>query len=172
MEHQPNIIQNTDVFADSNKRNEKVLLFSKLFNNSIGETIEKSIYDFSVDYTNVNETPYLLESIYDEKCNDIYNVLMEPETELLKRIKEDPTKANNIGTLTPNELYPEKYEKITKKKALEDYKKNNQATSAVFQCKKCKKRRCMVTQRQTRSADEPATTFVSCMECGHEWSFN
>jgi DNA-directed RNA polymerase subunit M/transcription elongation factor TFIIS len=156
MERQPNIVK-----------------FTKLFNNdNIGNAIEKSIYDFSVDYTNVNETPYLLDSIYDEKVNDIYSVLMEPETELLKRIKEDPSKANNIAELTPNELYPDKYEKITKKKALEEHKKNNQATSAVFQCKKCKKRRCMVTQRQTRSADEPATTFVSCMECGNEWSFN
>jgi DNA-directed RNA polymerase subunit M/transcription elongation factor TFIIS len=153
-------------------RKKNVLLFNKLVSNVIAENIEKSIYDFSINYTSVNETPYLLEDIYNEKINDIYSVLNEPTTEMLKRIIENPEKAHTIAMLQPNELFPEKYDKITKKKALEDFKKNNQATSTVFQCKKCKMRRCKVEQRQTRSADEPATTFVTCMECGHEWSFN
>ena len=31
---------------------------------------------------------------------------------------------------------------------------------------------CSHYQLQTRSADEPMTTFVSCQECGHRWKFN
>ena len=38
-----------------------------------------------------------------------------------------------------------------------------------FQCRKCKKRRCVYFQKQTRSADEPMTTFISCRECGNQW---
>ena len=41
-----------------------------------------------------------------------------------------------------------------------------------FQCGKCKKRRTVYFQKQTRSADEPMTTFVSCKECGHQWRFS
>lgn len=38
-----------------------------------------------------------------------------------------------------------------------------------FQCRRCKKRRCVYFQKQTRSADEPMTTFISCRECGNQW---
>eukprot|EP00658_Telonema_sp_P-2_P056616 TRINITY_DN45077_c0_g1_i2.p1 TRINITY_DN45077_c0_g1~~TRINITY_DN45077_c0_g1_i2.p1 ORF type:complete len:237 (-),score=82.77 TRINITY_DN45077_c0_g1_i2:227-937(-) len=38
-----------------------------------------------------------------------------------------------------------------------------------FQCGKCKKKRCIYFQKQTRSADEPMTTFIKCQECGHNW---
>jgi transcription elongation factor S-II len=41
----------------------------------------------------------------------------------------------------------------------------------MFRCGKCKKRRCTYYQMQTRSADEPMTTFVHCVECHHRWKF-
>ena len=36
-------------------------------------------------------------------------------------------------------------------------------------CFKCKKRKCSYYQMQTRSADEPMTTFVTCLLCGNNW---
>ncbi|KAJ8279790.1 hypothetical protein COCON_G00068560 [Conger conger] len=41
----------------------------------------------------------------------------------------------------------------------------------LFSCGKCKKKNCTYTQVQTRSADEPMTTFVLCNECGNRWKF-
>jgi len=41
----------------------------------------------------------------------------------------------------------------------------------LLQCGACKKRNCTYNQMQTRSADEPMTTFVLCNECGHRWKF-
>lgn len=41
----------------------------------------------------------------------------------------------------------------------------------LFKCGKCGKRHCTYTQVQTRSADEPMTTFVYCQECGNRWKF-
>ncbi|CAB4038252.1 transcription elongation factor A 1-like [Paramuricea clavata] len=41
----------------------------------------------------------------------------------------------------------------------------------LFKCGKCQKRHCTYTQVQTRSADEPMTTFVYCQECGNRWKF-
>ncbi|XP_055759670.1 transcription elongation factor A protein 3-like isoform X6 [Salvelinus fontinalis] len=43
--------------------------------------------------------------------------------------------------------------------------------SDLFQCSKCKKKNCTYNQMQTRSADEPMTTFVLCNECGNRWKF-
>ncbi|KPV77966.1 uncharacterized protein RHOBADRAFT_50489 [Rhodotorula graminis WP1] len=47
-----------------------------------------------------------------------------------------------------------------------------QAETDAFQCGKCKQRRCMYYQMQTRSADEPMTTFVTCLACTNRWKFS
>ena len=137
-----------------------------------GKHIEQSIYDFSIDYATVQETPYLIDQIYESKADEIINLLKDKEIHLLKAIKEGVIDVSKIGFMKPAELNPDKYNHIINKKKKEEDKINNQATSTVYTCKKCKKNKCQVTQRQTRSADEPATTFVTCIECGYEFSFN
>ena len=51
------------------------------------------------------------------------------------------------------------------------YSKNESA--AIFMwCSSCKKKtKCDYYQMQTRSADEPMTTFVTCLECDRKWKF-
>lgn len=46
-----------------------------------------------------------------------------------------------------------------------------QASTDAFQCSKCKERKCTYYQMQTRSADEPMTTFVTCVNCNNRWKF-
>ena len=41
----------------------------------------------------------------------------------------------------------------------------------LLHCGKCKKKNCTYNQIQTRSADEPMTTFILCNECGNRWKF-
>ncbi|XP_041655576.1 transcription elongation factor A protein 2 [Cheilinus undulatus] len=41
----------------------------------------------------------------------------------------------------------------------------------MFICNKCHGKSCTYTQVQTRSADEPMTTFVLCNSCGNRWKF-
>lgn len=58
---------------------------------------------------------------------------------------------------------------IDKKKAM--YSKKSTA-SIFMNCSSCKKKtRCDFYQLQTRSADEPMTTFVTCLECDRKWKF-
>ena len=47
--------------------------------------------------------------------------------------------------------------------------KNQGTETELFKCGKCGKRRTTYTQLQTRSADEPMTTFVLCLDCGNRW---
>ncbi|KAF5345045.1 hypothetical protein D9758_010447 [Tetrapyrgos nigripes] len=47
-----------------------------------------------------------------------------------------------------------------------------QAETDAFQCGRCKQRKCRYRQAQTRSADEPMTTFVTCTNCGNRWKFS
>jgi len=47
-----------------------------------------------------------------------------------------------------------------------------QAETDAFQCGRCKQRKTRYRQAQTRSADEPMTTFVTCVNCNHRWKFS
>jgi len=48
---------------------------------------------------------------------------------------------------------------------------SQQAETDQFKCGKCKSRKCKYYQMQTRSADEPMTTFVTCCNCNNHWKF-
>ena len=47
--------------------------------------------------------------------------------------------------------------------------KDNAAETDQFKCGRCNQRKCKYYQMQTRSADEPMTTFVTCVNCGNRW---
>jgi len=44
--------------------------------------------------------------------------------------------------------------------------------SSQLRCGKCGQKKVSYTQAQTRSADEPMTTFCTCMNCGNRWKFS
>ena len=152
---------------DKEKSIETIKKLEKYVNKNFVELVEKSILKFSNEYANMYDTSFLAESIYDTKLEEIINALCK-HPDLIKN-KED---ANMIAFFKPDELNPDNYEKLIKKKEIEEYKKNDIKSSTAFKCSKCKKSKCSVTQKQTRAGDEPATTFVSCLECGHNFSFN
>lgn len=41
--------------------------------------------------------------------------------------------------------------------------------ASLFTCGRCKSIKTTSTQKQTRSADEPMTVFVFCLNCGKRW---
>ena len=44
--------------------------------------------------------------------------------------------------------------------------------SDALRCGKCGQKKVSYTQAQTRSADEPMTTFCTCTNCGNRWKFS
>ena len=55
---------------------------------------------------------------------------------------------------------------IIKKREV-DMMLNEKKGTTAFECKKCKKRNATVFEKQVQRADEPATQFITCLECGH-----
>ncbi|KAL3940645.1 MAG: hypothetical protein SGBAC_004852 [Bacillariaceae sp.] len=47
--------------------------------------------------------------------------------------------------------------------------KGDLLTASLFTCGRCKSVKTTSTQKQTRSADEPMTVFVLCLNCGNRW---
>lgn len=85
-------------------------------------------------------------------------------------------KADELARMTHEQMASDELKKqneaYEKENLLDHQVAVNQGTETdMFTCGKCKKKRCTYTQLQTRSSDEPMTTFVFCMECGNRWKF-
>ncbi|KAI5181410.1 transcription elongation factor S-II [Nematocida sp. AWRm80] len=63
-------------------------------------------------------------------------------------------------------------EKIQKRSLLDSIIAKEEAETDMFFCNRCKERKCTYRQLQTRSADEPMTTFVHCVVCDNHWKFS
>ena len=44
-----------------------------------------------------------------------------------------------------------------------------EAVKGLFKCTKCGSEETISSQKQTRSADEPMTIFITCLKCGKKW---
>ncbi|CAI9091888.1 OLC1v1026996C1 [Oldenlandia corymbosa var. corymbosa] len=85
-----------------------------------------------------------------------------------------PPKA--ITDLSPEDMASDERQKQNEKikeKALFECERGApvQASTDQFQCTRCKKKETTYYQMQTRSADEPMTTYVTCVNCGNRWKF-
>lgn len=91
---------------------------------------------------------------------------------LVDRIKQGQVKTRDLGTMTHQEMCPWIWRDLIEAKIARDksqYEIDMESATEEFKCFKCKKRKCTYYELQTRSADEPMTTFVSCLHCGNHW---
>ena len=135
--------------------------------------LENSIYNYSYIYSIQNDLELYKDNIYQDKFDEIIQNINGNlnNNNLLDKINNHEIKIDNIPYLTPSEIFPENWKDIIKKLELIKDKQENMATTDIFTCKKCKQNRCTVHQMQTRSADEPMTTFVNCIVCNNTWKF-
>ena len=93
-------------------------------------------------------------------------------SEMIKQINEEELKSQQIAFMTHQELNPQKWDDAIQRKILRDkskYETNIEAATNSFYCRKCHKNKTTYYQLQTRSADEPMTTFVTCLNCDARW---
>jgi len=109
------------------------------------------------------------------KTNDIIKNLNHnskiANAELSIGILENKIDPWTVAYLTPAELFPSNWKELIEKREFIDFKMKNMATTDRFECKKCHERKCRVAQAQTRSCDEPMTTFITCTICGYTIKF-
>ena len=51
----------------------------------------------------------------------------------------------------------------------EIYRDKVEVSEGAFQCRKCGSRETIAVEKQLRAADEPATIFVTCVQCNNAW---
>jgi transcription elongation factor S-II len=131
--------------------------------------IEAGLFEFSIMYTlSHNLSSDYIYSIYQDKLNDLLFNITHNEI-LFKKIEENKIVCQEIPFLSPRLLCPDKWNEQIKKQELKEYKKNNIASTDLYECYKCHARKCSVIQMQLRSADEPMTNIITCLNCRNVW---
>ena len=156
-------------------RNNIVNIFNKTFDKKSSNNIEKGIFNFAINEAKKKnivrnwENKYFIK-IYMDRLRSMYLNLKNKE--LVEKIKTKKIKMKELSLMTHKEICPEKWKDLIDAKIKRDKNMTSVDLSAAtdeFKCYKCKKRKCTYYQLQTRGADEPMTTFVTCLVCGNRW---
>ena len=137
--------------------------------------LEIAIYNYAIKEATSKkilkkwENPFFLQ-LYTDRMRTVFLNLKKEE--LLKQLKNQEITPQTLVFMTHQEMNPEHWKTMIEKKIKRDANKfniNMQASTDTFTCRKCKSKKCTYYQLQTRSADEPMTTFVNCLDCGNRW---
>jgi DNA-directed RNA polymerase subunit M/transcription elongation factor TFIIS len=150
------------------KKNKSINLEKGIYNWTIGEAKKR---DTMRKWTNAN---FVL--LYINKFKSIYMNLDPKSTvknpTLLKRLKKGEFKAHKLAFMSHQQMFPSKWKPLIDAKIARDKNAteiNLAAATDDYHCFKCHKNVTTYYQQQTRSADEPMTTFISCLNCGNAW---
>ena len=92
------------------------------------------------------------------------------DSELLQRWKNGDITPEQMSTMTHQEMKPQRWKALIDARIKRDSQNTEmRASTDMFTCKKCKSKKCSYYELQTRSADEPSTIFITCLDCGKNW---
>jgi DNA-directed RNA polymerase subunit M/transcription elongation factor TFIIS len=144
-------------------------------------SLERGIFEASFQYS---QKQYIARNWKTPAFREVYRQILRcvlsnlhpqspvQNTRLLTRVKEGEFTLYEIPFMSSYEMYPEKWFAL-KDKLLQREQKilegNKSRATDQFKCRRCQKRECTYYELQTRSADEPMTIFITCLNCGKEW---
>ena len=156
--------------------------FARILNQKSTDTVpfnmEKSIFNWAVRETKTRcsvpawENP-VFKGCYKNKFLSIkYNL---ENSNLRDRILSGEIKSRHIADMTNISMNPDG--KLAQAiRARREFHAGNEMKDkmddnfkGMFKCSKCKSDKTTYYQMQTRSADEPMTTFVTCHNCSKRW---
>lgn len=142
----------------------------------IGLKIELSIFEYSLIYCQNHQFGVeFIKAVYEDKYNNIIsNINLTPgiNNKTFKNlILTKQINPSYVAFLSPAQIHPDKWQYFIKKKEYIEQRENNISYSDAYKCYKCGESKAKISQAQTRSADEPMTTFVTCLVCHNTFKF-
>jgi DNA-directed RNA polymerase subunit M/transcription elongation factor TFIIS len=140
------------------------------------KNLEIGIYNYSLKESVTRkvvkkwDNPFYVQ-IYCDHLKSIY-INLSQSKKLMEQIKDGTINAKVLAFMNHQELQPDKWQSMIDIKIKRDknkYETNMAAATDTFTCRKCHSNKCTYYQQQVRSADEPMTTFVTCIDCGCRW---
>lgn len=141
--------------------------------------IERGIFNHTLSSTSIDckdSWNNLFQTIYMGKAVRIYTNL-DPDgylknVNLIHRLFSKEFNEFEILNLTPEQIFPERHAEILyniKARQPKVAEKELEVPDGAFKCGKCKSMKTTYYQLQTRSADEPISTFIQCTKCNNRW---
>ena len=140
-----------------------------------GINLEKGIYNWALKEASNRkvvkkwDNPFFVQ-IYLDHLRSIYINLKNDN--LIEQVVSGEIKSHTIAFMTHHEMLPEKWAEMIRIKSIRDKSKfetHLEASTDTFTCRKCKSKKCSYYLQQVRSADEPMTCYINCLECGSRW---
>ena len=162
-------------------RNKCVIFLEKEIQSPYSRNIEKSIYNYTIQTARRNNIycswkTNKFKRLYLSKLRAIYSNLKSGSyihnVEFKQKILDGVIDHTQISELSAYDIFPENWKDLFDAKAKRDARKNEfkpEAMTDTFKCRKCSSRKCSYYEVQTRSADEPMTQFINCLDCGNRW---
>lgn len=155
----------------------KTIFLNVLKNDKLATNLEKGIFNYAIKCAKKKkvvrkwENTYFVQ-IYVDRVRSIRENILNEKTGLLDLLIEKKIKPEVVSFMSHQEMNSKIWKDLIQAKIKRDKnltEDNLSAATDEFTCYKCKKSKCTYYQLQTRSADEPMTTFVSCLNCGQRW---
>ncbi|EIJ88466.1 transcription elongation factor S-II [Nematocida parisii] len=132
---------------------------------TLGDLLEEEIHRTTstrAEYGMLFRTKYLnlKDASHKWLCTSVYNGVLAIEKFIA--MTGDEMRSKELKELEA---------KIFQRALLDTTIAQQEAETDIFFCTKCKQRKCTYRQLQTRSADEPMTTYVHCVVCKNNWKF-
>ena len=163
-------IENPELFRSNIRKK----IDEKLNNEKNSSNLEKGIFNYTLKEADQHkiikkwDNKYFIQ-IYLDRLRTVYTNLND---NIVDQITSGAIKPHIVAFMTHQELNPDKWAALIDAKSKRDANKfetNIAAATDTFTCRKCKGNQCTYYQLQTRSADEPMTTFCNCILCGNRW---
>lgn len=161
----------------------RTYVYSKLYefldgDDRLAKNIEIAIFNWTVRKLNKESSweNKVFKELYKSRFFDIKRAITS--SDLKKRIECKQVRVKDLVTMTSDQLVPDGlYAKAIltakiKELEMEAIKARDEEYEGIFMCRKCKSKKTSYYQLQTRSADEPMTTYVECKNCNNHWKFN
>ena len=171
----------TTNYTDEHRARSVAILTKALQREVIARNIEKGVFNHVIAVCSERqvakrwENPVFKEmylgkirSLYTNLKTDSYVGNKDFKTKVLAKEFDWETLVN----LQAHEVFPGNWKEIFDKRAKRDklkYELKPEAMTDAFKCHRCGSRSCSYYEVQTRSADEPMTQFINCLDCGNRW---
>tara|TARA_Y100000992_G_scaffold301344_1_gene272014 strand:+ start:1085 stop:1543 length:459 start_codon:yes stop_codon:yes gene_type:complete len=138
--------------------------------------MEKGVFNNAVEYCKSNNLPLkwsdknFVKNYSVNARRVLANISYTTNAPVLReKIKNGIIQSYNLVKMSREEMNPDVWELLKTKTLNQVIFKNEEHGDGMFKCNKCKSMKTVYYQMQTRSADEPMTTFVTCTYCNFKW---
>jgi DNA-directed RNA polymerase subunit M/transcription elongation factor TFIIS len=179
-------VKSKNVFVECAIRTKVIENFTELFeSNSLAEEFELALLRSVSENANKEGidkdwSNKIFWNLYRNKAVSLYENLrgnqsyVQNKGDWLQKLKNRELDCQSFVDMTAMDICPQRWKSMIEKIIESEKKLYSKAdiASIIIWCSSCKKKsKCTYYQMQTRSADEPMTTFVNCLECDRKWKF-